>query len=126
MSEEVVEEGAAEKLMGALINKMESMDQSLSLLKAENVALKNIVADPAALLKRAGFIRHGSNSAPMDIMPDLFRGDSQYDILKNESDSGVPLPETNADFHAMDWSDIHRLAEESKGNGSIGNNMGME
>ena len=53
MSEEVVQEGAAEKLMGALINKMESMDQSLSLLKAENVALKNIVADPAMLLKRA-------------------------------------------------------------------------
>ena len=34
MSEEVVEEGTAQKLMGALITKMESMDNSLSILKA--------------------------------------------------------------------------------------------
>jgi len=126
MSEEVVEEGTAEKLMGALITKMESMDNSLSILKAENSALKQIVADPAMLLKRAGFIRSGSNSAPMDVMPDLFRGDATYDILKDESVSGIPIPENNQEFHEMDWADIHRLAEEAKGTGNIGNNIGME
>ena len=89
-------------------------------------ALKQIVGDPAMLLKRAGFIRSGSNSAPMDVMPDLFRGDAAYDILKDESTSGIPIPENNQEFHEMDWADIHRLAEEAKGTGNLGNNMGME
>jgi len=126
MSEKVVEEGTAEKLMGALITKMESMDNSLSILKAENNALKQIVGDPAMLLKRAGFIRSGSNSAPMDVMPDLFRGDAAYDILKDETAGGISIPENNQEFHEMDWADIHRLAEEAKGTGNIGNNIGME
>jgi hypothetical protein len=80
MSEEVVEEGTAEKLMGALITKM----------------------------------------------PDLFRGDAAYDILKDETAGGISIPENNQEFHEMDWADIHRLAEEAKGTGNLGNNMGME
>ena len=38
----------------------------------------------------------------------------------------IDVPTSNADFHKMEWADIHALAEEAKQNGAIGNKIGME
>ncbi len=118
-------EGVAERLMNALISKMEVMDSNLQVLKAENEVLKGLVSDPAALLKKAGFVSR-KTTAPVDVMPDLFRGDSHFDILKNDNGSGINIPATNQEFHEMDWGDIHLLAAEAKNAGALGNQTGME
>lgn len=119
------EGNVAERLMNALISKMEVMDSNLQVLKAENEVLKGLVGDPAALLKKAGFVSR-KTTAPVDVMPDLFRGDSHFDILKNDNGSGLDIPVTNQEFHEMDWSDIHLLAAEAKTAGAIGNQSGIE
>jgi hypothetical protein len=115
----------AEQLMNALISKMEVMDSNLQVLKAENEVLKGLVGDPAALLKKAGFVSR-KTASPVDVMPDLFRGDSHFDILKNDNGSGLDIPATNQEFHEMDWGDIHRLAAEAKTAGALGNQSGIE
>ena len=79
MSEE--REHVAEKLMGALITKMENMDAGLQLLKAENAELKKALLNPAVLLRKAGFVS-AKNNMPEDVMPDLFRGDADDVLLK--------------------------------------------
>ena len=45
-------DNVAEKLMGALISKMENMDAGLQLLKAENAELKKVVMNPANFIKK--------------------------------------------------------------------------
>ena len=112
------EEGTpAEKLMGALISKMESMDGDLQSIKQENMALRKSIQNPQVLLKRAGFIST-RNNLPEDVFPDEFRGD---DILKGYDGDQVQIPKTNADFHEMKWEDIHHLAGQAKSQGRIGN-----
>lgn len=115
----------AEQLMNALISKMEVMDSNLQVLKAENEVLKGLVGDPAALLKKAGFVSR-KTVAPVDVMPDMFRGDSHYDILKNDNGSGIEIPTSNQEFHEMNWDDIHQLAAEAKNAGALGNQTGIE
>lgn len=120
------EEKVAERLMSALISKMETMDGNLQILKAENQVLKGLMQDPAALLKKAGFVSR-RNTMPADVMPDLFRGDSHQDLMKSEAIvDGIHMPESNREFHEMDWGDIHRLAAEAKDQGAVGNKSGME
>ena len=118
-------EKVAEKLMGALITKMESMDAGLQLLKAENEQLKKAITNPASLLRKAGFVS-ASNRMPEAVMPDTFRGDSDDVLLKGDDGEPINIPKTNADFHSMDWSDIHALAEQAKSEGAIGNEIGMD
>tara|TARA_R100000005_G_C5001383_1_gene208583 strand:+ start:2589 stop:2942 length:354 start_codon:yes stop_codon:yes gene_type:complete len=104
-----------EKLMSALINKMESMDSSLNDLKTENAELKKMMLNPGQLLKRAGFV---SVRTPLseDVGVDAFRADmglgDASDIVKAE---GVDFSEyTNEQVAEMSWSDIHEMAEQSK------------
>ena len=120
------EEGnSAEKLMGALISKMESMDAGIQVLKAENEQLKAMMQNPAAILRKAGFVS-ASTQMPQDVVEDGFRGDVGDYILKGEDGFEMTVPKTNADFHNMDWSDIHALAEQAKSAGAIGNQTGIE
>ena len=119
------EGSVAEKLMNALISKMEVMDSNLQVLKAENEVLKGLVGDPATLLKKAGFVSR-KTAAPVDVMPDIFRGDSHFDILKNDNGGGIDIPTSNQAFHEMDWDDIHQLAAEAKSAGALGNQTGIE
>jgi len=119
------ETNTAEKLMGALISKMETMDNSIQLIKAENKQLKSMLNNPMTLLKKAGFVR-ASNSAPEDLMPDEFRGNSDEMIIKGEDGHEISVPTNNADFHTMEWADIHALADKAKSVGAIGNNIGMD
>lgn len=118
-------ENVAERLMGALISKMENMDSSLQLLKAENQQLRHMMNNPAALLRKAGFVSARSQ-APEDVLPDVFRGEGEDFLLKGEDGQDIHVPKTNADFHQMEWSDIHALADQAKSAGAIGNQIGME
>ena len=118
-------ENVAERLMGALISKMESMDVGLQVLKAENQQLKRMIENPANLLRKAGFVPV-STQRPTDVIEDGFRGDVEDFILKGEDGIQITVPKTNADFHSMEWNDIHALAEQAKDSGAIGNQIGME
>ena len=109
----MVEESNTEKLMNALINKMESMDSSLNDLKSENRELRKMMLNPGQLLKRAGFV---SVSTPFseDVRMDPFRGDlglaDGSTITKGEDFSDF----TNEQVHEMTWDEIHEMAEQSK------------
>jgi len=123
MSEE--EGNVAERLMSALISKMETMDAGLRDLQAENRELKKMVQNPSAMLKKAGFVS-ATTQRPQDVIIDGFRGDIDDTILKGQDGSEISVPQTNAEFHSMDWSDIHALAEQAKEAGAVGNNTGIE
>ncbi len=123
MSEE--EGNVAEKLMSALISKMETMDAGLRDLQAENRELKKMVQNPSVMLRKAGFVS-GTTLRPQDVIVDGFRGEIEDTILKGQDGSEISVPQTNADFHSMDWSDIHALADQAKEAGAIGNNTGVE
>jgi len=125
MSEEG-ETNTAEQLMGVLISKMESMDNDLAILKQENVRLRKAVSDPSALLRKAGFVR-ATNRRPEGLLPDEFRSNDANDLFtKSMEEDAISMPESNADFHSMDWADIHALADQAKSSGAIGNQIGME
>jgi len=113
----------AERLMEALISKMEQMDGTIQNLQAENTVIKQHMTNPEGMLKKMGFI---SIKTPMaeGIAPDIFRGGSD-DILKGQ-DGDVPMPHSNEDFHAMGWEDIHVLADSAKDAGHIGNVSALE
>tara|TARA_R100001510_G_C7646266_1_gene203575 strand:- start:1360 stop:1731 length:372 start_codon:yes stop_codon:yes gene_type:complete len=119
------EGNVAERLMSALISKMETMDAGLRDLQAENKELKKMVSNPSAMLRKAGFVS-ATTQRPQDVVVDGFRGEIEDTILKGQDGSEISMPQTNADFHSMDWSDIHALAEQAKGAGAIGNNTGMD
>ena len=123
MSEE--EGNVAERLMSALISKMETMDAGLRDLQAENRELKKMVSNPSTMLRKAGFVS-GTTLRPQDVVVDGFRGEIEDTILKGQDGSEISVPQTNAEFHSMDWSDIHALAEQAKEVGAIGNNTGIE
>jgi len=120
MSEEG--ENTAEKLMGALISKMENMDSDLRALKQENVNLRKAIADPMNMLRKAGFIM-SKTQRPSGMIEDDFRPTGDDMLIKG---TDIEMPSTNAEFHEMEWSEIHALAESAKNAGSTGNNMGME
>ena len=109
----------AEKLMGALISKMENMDSDLQQLKQENMNLRKAVADP---MKKAGFVV-SKTQRPSGMIEDDFRPIGDDMVMKGD---GLAMPNSNAEFHDMEWSDIHALADQAKGTGNTGNNMGME
>jgi len=105
---------AAEQLMGALISKMEEMDSNLNQLQKENIAIKQVLKNPAGILKKAGFV---SMSTPLaeNVLPDVLRGDS---IMKT-GEFDVNIPSTTEDFHNTSWDDIHNLAESARDAGNI-------
>jgi len=104
------EESVAERLMNALITKMEVMDSDLQILKNENIRLKNQLNNPKAIFKKAGFV---TVSTPLTegVPFDGFRDESS-EILK--IDGSMMFPQNNEDFHAMSWDNIHDLANMSK------------
>ena len=104
----------AEQLMGILINKMEVMDNSLLLLKAENEAMKKIINKPQHLLKKMGLV---SVNTPLtsDLSVDPFRADMELDntsLLKGEPVVGTM---SNEHIHNMSWEEIHDIANTAKG-----------
>jgi|TARA_R110000824_G_scaffold223104_1_gene410889 hypothetical protein len=104
------EPSTTERLMNALITKMEGMDTDIQLMKAENQRLRKAFSNPEALLKKAGFVR---TATPLteDLLPDPFRNDVGL-LMKNET--GLVMPQTNEDFHSMSWDDIHEMADGAR------------
>jgi hypothetical protein len=110
----VKEESGTERLMNALITKMESMDRSLDGLKQENLELRKMIQQPGNLLKRAGFV---SIQTPLseNVVTDNFRADlstGEATLLKGD---GMDMGElSNEAVHQMSWDDIHELADNTK------------
>jgi len=108
-------ESNTERLMNALINKMENMDNSLGELKAENRELKKMLLNPGHLLKRAGFV---STTTPLseDVGMDPFRADiSLGDATLLKTDINAPIGEMSSEeIHEMTWDEIHEMAEQSR------------
>ena len=104
------EPSSTERLMNALITKMEGMDTDLQLLKAENQRLRTMYSNPEAMLKKAGFVKTGTPLSE-DLLPDPFRNDEGL-LMKNES--GFLMPQSNEEFHALSWDAIHEMADSAK------------
>ena len=110
----MVDKSNTEKLMNAIINKMESMDHSIDDLKNENNQLKKMINNPGNILKRAGFL---SAETPLTtgLTVDNFRADlglGEATLLKNAESRLDDL--SNEDVHQMSWDDIHKMADMTK------------
>tara|TARA_R100001510_G_scaffold48835_1_gene46875 strand:+ start:920 stop:1267 length:348 start_codon:yes stop_codon:yes gene_type:complete len=107
-------ENNAEKLMGVLINKMEIMDSNLNIIKAENDALRKLINNPQALLRKMGLV---SVSTPLtnDLQVDPFRGDMDFsnEIMKSNQQNITSI--SNEELHEMSWEDIHDMANDARG-----------
>ena len=107
-----MEEGGAERLMNALISKMESIDSEVQILKAENAALRRMVDSPSTLLRKAGYVSVRTPLAD-DVSTDPLRGDFGVDsqaIAKSDNTDSY----SNEDIHKMSWSEIHEMAEQTR------------
>ena len=120
MTEQAEEGNVAETLMQALISKMEHMDQTIQNLQEENAIIKKHMANPTGLLKKMGFVSMRTPFAE-DVKPDIFRGDSHEILKAEEGRPEISVPQSNSEFHDMNWSDIHELVESAKDAGYIGN-----
>tara|TARA_R110002020_G_scaffold248305_1_gene462309 strand:+ start:190 stop:492 length:303 start_codon:yes stop_codon:yes gene_type:complete len=98
--------------MGALISKMENMDEDLQILKAENKQLKAILNKPEVVFKKAGFVK---TSTPFseDMISDPFRAENEI-LLKGGEMQHSTIPQTNEEFHALSWDRIHEMASTVK------------
>lgn len=99
--------------MSTLISKMESMDSDLQILKSENIKLKQVVNNPTALLRKAGFI---SATTPLtqDVSTDAFRGDIGTEVNGESMILKESGNYSNEEIHLMSWEEIHEMAEQSK------------
>lgn len=92
-------------LMKALITKMESMDAELN-------NMRKSMNTPELFLKRAGFVR-AKTPANQDVWGDPLRGDRDDVISKAANaidEAGMSMPSSNEEWHEMDWSEIHAMA----------------
>jgi|TARA_R100000458_G_scaffold56488_1_gene61457 hypothetical protein len=104
-------EDKSELLVNALITKMEAMDSNIEILKQENERLKNIINNPQKLLRKMGMVK---TTTPFteDLQDDPFRNDlNNNSILKGQN---TTIPQTNEEYHNMDWEEIHELANQAK------------
>ena len=98
-------------LVDALITKMERMDGDIGILQEQNIELKKMISDPGALLQKAGYVR-ASTPASEDVWGDPLRGDRNEVIEKAAiMVDGIMVPNSNQDWHDMQWDDIHAMAE---------------
>ena len=111
---------AAELLMTAIISKMERMDLDLDQIRKQNKQLRGVLSNPSVLLKRAGFVR-ANTPAIEDVWGDPLRTDETIMKGTEEADDVFSVPESNADFYEMDWSEIHNLATQAKSLGHVSN-----
>ena len=100
--------------MGVLINKMEIMDSNLNIIKAENDALRRLINNPQALLRKMGLV---SVSTPFtdDLQVDPFRGDMDFsnEIMKSNQQNITSI--SNEELHEMSWEYIHEMANDARG-----------
>jgi len=102
-------------LVDALITKMERMDGDIDILREQNLELRKMMADPGALLLKAGYITT-STPATEDVWGDPLRGDRNAVIEKAAvmiDGIIVTPPVDNQDWHDMGWDKIHAMAEQA-------------
>lgn len=101
-------------LVDALITKMERMDTDIGALKEQNLQLRKMVSNPDYLLQKSGFVKYDTPSTE-DVWGDPLRGDRNEVIEKAAIaiDGVMVMPESNADWHEMDWEEIHAMANEA-------------
>ena len=106
-------EDGAEKLMNTLISKMESMDNEVKILKAENASLKRMMENPQSILRKAGFVPY-STPYSEDVEVDAFRADVQ--TIKKEDGGSRSDPDkfSNTEIHEMSWDEIHDMADQHR------------
>ena len=109
----MTEQSDAERLMGVLITKMESMDNDLDSLKRENMRLQKMISNPTKMLKKMGLVK-ATTPLTENVMNDAFRNDMTDDSIMKGVNSSVP--QTNEEFHNMSWEDIHEMALSAKEN----------
>ena len=108
-----MEDSGAEKLMNTLISKMESMDNEVQILKAENASLRRMMENPQSILKKAGFVPY-STPYSEDVEVDAFRADVQ--TIKKEDGGSRSDPDkfSNTEIHEMSWDEIHDMADQHR------------
>lgn len=117
-----------ERLMNALISKMETMDRSIQEVRAENVILRQALENPQTILRKAGYVQY-STPRSEDVEVDVFRGDmettgtfgslkgTEMSILKNSKpDTTLTNPDrfSNEEIHDMSWDEIHDMADQHR------------
>ena len=106
------EQDVTERLMNALISKMESMDSDIKSVRAENDQLRKMMSNPATLLKRAGYVRTNTPLSE-DMLDDPFRMDDA--VIKSEGTVNNQLDAyTNEQVHEMSWEEIHEMASQHR------------
>ena len=91
----------AQKLLNALINKMEDMDNRMASIERE-------MNSPHKILKKAGYV---TMSTPMTeiALTDGFRGSVTSD--DNQIIKSPQKEYSNEEIHKMSWEEIHEMAE---------------
>ena len=104
-----------ERLMNALISKMETMDRSIQEVRAENVVLRKALENPQSILRKAGFVPYSTpHSEGVDV--DAFRGDMETSELLKGDEIMMPNPDkfSNSEIHDMSWDEIHDMADQHR------------
>ena len=91
------------------------MDNNLNVIKAENAALKKLINNPQALLRKMGLV---TVTTPLtdDLQIDPFRADLEMgstELLKGNTGNMTSF--SNEDVHKMSWDEIHDMANDAKG-----------
>ncbi len=105
-SKKSVEDNVTERLMNALISKMENMDRDIQVVREENAMLRKAFDNPQSILRKAGFVPY-TTPLSNDVMTDVFRGDMDVNsgnLMKQ--DEGNPDKYSNEQIHEMDWDEI--------------------
>jgi|TARA_R110000803_G_scaffold17456_2_gene46975 hypothetical protein len=113
-SKKSVEDNVTERLMNALISKMENMDRDIQVVREENAMLRKAFDNPQSILRKAGFVPY-TTPLSNDVMTDVFRGDMDVNsgnLMKQ--DEGNPDKYSNEQIHEMDWDEIHAMADQHK------------
>lgn len=106
-------EDNTERLMNALISKMETMDKSIQGVREENAMLKKMLDNPQVILRKAGFVPF-STPLSEDVEVDAFRGDlGTANILKGAEPTD-PEKFSNTEIHEMSWDEIHDMADQHR------------
>jgi len=113
-SKKSVEDNVTERLMNALISKMENMDRDIQVVREENAMLRKAFDNPQSILRKAGFVPY-TTPLSNDVMTDVFRSDMDVNsgnLMKQ--DEGNPDKYSNEQIHEMDWDEIHAMADQHK------------
>ena len=114
ISEKTMDSNTTERLMNALITKMENMDRDIQSVREENAVLRTAFDNPQVILRKAGFVPY-STPLSNDVRADAFRADMDTIMKSRDIDGNSDLDKfSNEEVHEMSWDDIHSMADQHK------------